>query len=110
MNPLPGTATEQDVLNIEARENRLCETRRRRSGGEDAWAFRVQNRRRADFFLETFLDRHDLGIVYGADGTLRIIPHLVRIPDVADCHRFLAQHQTQMPPAACRVMSRRAWE
>ena len=24
-SPLPGTATEQDVIDIEARENRLCE-------------------------------------------------------------------------------------
>jgi Uma2 family endonuclease len=35
------------------------------------------------FFLEQFLTKHDLGIVYGADATLRLMPHLVRIPDVS---------------------------
>ena len=33
-------------------------------------------------FLETFLDTHDLGVVYGADGTIRLMPGLVRIPDL----------------------------
>jgi Uma2 family endonuclease len=33
--------------------------------------------------LASFLDQHNLGIVSGADGTLRLMPGLVRIPDVA---------------------------
>jgi len=33
--------------------------------------------------LWNFLDRHDLGIVLGADGTLRLAPGLVRVPDVS---------------------------
>ncbi len=35
------------------------------------------------FFLEQYLGQHDLGIVLGADGTLQILPHQVRIPDVS---------------------------
>jgi Uma2 family endonuclease len=35
------------------------------------------------YFIEQFLGRHDLGIVLGADGTLRFMPGLVRIPDVS---------------------------
>jgi Uma2 family endonuclease len=34
-------------------------------------------------FIELFLMRHDLGIVLGSDGTLRLMPGLVRIPDVS---------------------------
>ena len=34
-------------------------------------------------FIELFLQRRDLGIVLGADGTLRLMPGLVRIPDVS---------------------------
>ena len=34
------------------------------------------------YSLKTFLEKHDLGIVLGADGTLRVLPHQVRVPDV----------------------------
>jgi Uma2 family endonuclease len=33
--------------------------------------------------LQRFLDQHDLGILVGADGTVRLARGLVRIPDVA---------------------------
>jgi Uma2 family endonuclease len=32
--------------------------------------------------LESFLEKHDLGVVTGADGPVRILPRQVRIPDV----------------------------
>ena len=35
------------------------------------------------FFLESFLERHDLGIVLGEAGTLRILGDQIRVPDVA---------------------------
>jgi Uma2 family endonuclease len=34
-------------------------------------------------FLQSFLDRNDLGIVLGEAGMLRLTPGLVRIPDVS---------------------------
>ena len=34
-------------------------------------------------FLQVFLDRHDLGIVLGEAGTLRILRDQIRVPDVA---------------------------
>jgi Uma2 family endonuclease len=34
-------------------------------------------------FLETFVEKHDLGIVLAPDATLRLMPGLVRIPDVS---------------------------
>jgi Uma2 family endonuclease len=83
MNPLPGTATEQDVLNIEARENRLCELVDGVLVEKTMGHFESRIAIVLAHFLEGFLDDHDLGIVYGAHGTLRIMPHLVRIPDVS---------------------------
>ena len=35
------------------------------------------------YYIELFLARYHLGIVLGADGTLRLMPGLVRIPDVS---------------------------
>jgi Uma2 family endonuclease len=32
--------------------------------------------------MRVFLEKHDLGIVLGEAGTLRILPHQVRIPDI----------------------------
>src|SRR5205823_13692078 len=71
MNPLPGTATEEDVLDIEARENRLCELVRGVLVEKTMGHFESRIAMVLGHFLETFLDKHDLGIVYGADGTLR---------------------------------------
>src|SRR5207244_11938229 len=34
-------------------------------------------------FIEDFLEEHDLGIAYGADATLRVLPGQVRLPDVS---------------------------
>jgi Uma2 family endonuclease len=35
------------------------------------------------YILESYLEHHDLGIVLGADGMLRLNPTLVRIPDIS---------------------------
>ena len=35
------------------------------------------------FFVRLFLEQHDHGFLLGPDGTLRIMPHLVRIPDLS---------------------------
>lgn len=34
-------------------------------------------------FLSAFVDRNDLGFIAWADGTIRLMPGLVRIPDVS---------------------------
>ncbi len=49
------------------------------------------------YLLKTFLREHDLGIVLGADGTLRILPQQVRVPDVCfiSWNRF---PNRQLPP------------
>src|SRR6516225_7571381 len=38
---------------------------------------------RLGYLINSYLDKHDLGICVGADGMMRIAPGLVRIPDVS---------------------------
>ena len=83
LQPPPGTATEQDVIEIHDRENRLCEL----VDGvlvEKAMGF-YESRLAVVLchLLENFLERHSLGILVGADGMMRLAPGLVRIPDVS---------------------------
>src|SRR5215210_1094769 len=82
-DPAPGTATEQDVIEVEAREKRLCEL----VDGvlvEKPMGF-YESRVAAVLIqlLENFLDQHDLGIVVGEAGMMRPGMGLVRIPDVS---------------------------
>lgn len=81
--PSPGFATEADVAEIAAREDRLYEL-------EDGvlveklvgWYESIL----AGLILteiNLFLRTHDLGKAFGADGSLRILPGIVKIPDVA---------------------------
>ena len=82
-HPAPGTATEKDVIEAEARENRLCEL----VDGtlvEKAMGFE-ESRLAAELIhlVKSFLDKHDLGICVGADGMMRIALGLVRIPDLS---------------------------
>lgn len=82
-DPPPGSATERDVIEIEAREDRLCEL----VDGtlvEKPMGFRESLL--AGFLvtmLTQFADEHDLGVVPTPDGTIRLFPGTVRIPDVA---------------------------
>jgi Uma2 family endonuclease len=83
LRPYPGTATEQDVIDLETRENRLCElvdgvlVEKTMGYLESILAVELA------YFLRAFLQLHDIGVVAGADGTLRLWPGRVRIPDVS---------------------------
>jgi Uma2 family endonuclease len=81
--PTPGSATEADVVEIEARENRLCEL----VDGvlvEKAMGFRESMIAVAiAAALRAFVVPRKLGVVVGADGMMRLWPGLVRLPDVA---------------------------
>lgn len=83
MVPPPGLATEQDLLRVLDSENRICEL----VDGvlvEKTMGY-YESRLAAVLIglLEKFLEQHDLGIVLGADGTLRILGDQIRVPDVA---------------------------
>src|SRR5438067_932745 len=81
--PAPGTATEADVLARPGGEKRNYElvhgvlVEKPKGYYESLLAgILIQ-------ILNNFLGEHDLGIVLGEAGTLRLAPGLVRIPDVA---------------------------
>jgi Uma2 family endonuclease len=83
LKPLPGTATVQDVIDIEARENRLCElvdgvlVEKPMGMRESVLAMKL------GALLLAFIEPRKLGLVAGADGMLQLKVALVRIPDVA---------------------------
>jgi Uma2 family endonuclease len=81
--PAPGTATEKDLLRLLDSEDRICEL----IDGvlvEKSMGF-YESRLAVVLIglLHEFLNQHDLGIVLGPDGTLRILADQIRVPDVA---------------------------
>jgi len=82
MVPPPGMATEADVLQAKSRFHRICElidgvlVEKTMGYYESFLAVEIAH------LLKLFLQQHDLGIVLGEAGTLRILPGQVRIPDV----------------------------
>lgn len=82
MVPPLGTATEEDVLKAEGHTGRVCElvdgvlVEKTMGYKESLLACAISERLRA------FVRPRRLGIVLGPDGTLKILPRQVRIPDV----------------------------
>lgn len=81
--PAPGTATEQDVIEVEARDNRLCELVdgvlvEKAMGYSDSILAGLIIR-----LLGNYVGPRNLGYVSGADGMMRLFPGLIRMPDVA---------------------------
>ena len=81
--PAPGTATEQDVLDIHVREGRLCELVEHAlvekvMGFRDSWLASVLIQA-----LLNFVKPRDLGLVTGEAGLIELTAGLIRIPDVA---------------------------
>src|SRR5262249_28889292 len=83
LEPPPGTATEADVVAVKEREKRLCELVdgilvEKTMGYYESYIAATLIR-----LLGNFVVDHDLGVVAGADGMMRLAPGLVRIPDVS---------------------------
>jgi Uma2 family endonuclease len=81
--PAPGSATEQDVIDIHDKEKRLYELV---DGVLVEKAMGIQESYLAGFLvllLGDFVRRNGLGFVLGSDGMARLAPGLVRIPDVS---------------------------
>ncbi len=82
--PLPGTATEQDVIAAEAGpDKRLCELVDGTLVEKPVGFFEARLGSLIAHFIEKYLDDHDLGITTGADSMMRIVPGRVRLPDVS---------------------------
>jgi Uma2 family endonuclease len=81
--PFPGTATEADLLAIDAHEDRPCElidgvlVEKPMGLRESILAGAILA------FLRAFVIPRDLGFVTAPDGPMRLLPGLVRLPDVA---------------------------
>jgi Uma2 family endonuclease len=81
--PLPGTATEDDLLDFNERQGRLYElvdgvlVEKPMGLRESCLALTLAR------LLGNFVSQHKLGTVAGPDGTMRLAPGLVRIPEVA---------------------------
>lgn len=81
--PAPGTATEEDVIEIEASEHRVCEL------VDGILVEKTVGYRESYLAVElatelwTFVKPRRLGIVTGEGGMMRLFPGLIRIPDVA---------------------------
>ena len=83
LKPQPGKATEPDLLRVLSKTDRLYElvdgtlVEKGMGLGEGGLAMDIGR------LLGKFLDQHDLGDLFGADSTMRLMPGLVRIPDVS---------------------------
>jgi Uma2 family endonuclease len=82
LDPRPGTATERDLLRAMKTSDRLFEL----VDGtivEKVMGY-TEGGLAADIIhlLRTFLDQHDVGDVLAPDTTMRLMPRLVRLPDV----------------------------
>ncbi|MCC7473976.1 MAG: Uma2 family endonuclease [Pirellulales bacterium] len=81
--PPPGTATELDALLLDDRQDCICElvdgvlVEKAMSSFESYLAMLL------GIMLGAYLEKHDLGILLGEAGQLRILPRKMRIPDVA---------------------------
>jgi Uma2 family endonuclease len=99
LHPMPGTATEKDVVAVLERENRPCElvegTLVEKAIGDEESELALL----IGTFLNNYVRPRKLGIVTGADGTMRLFPGLVRIPDVAFASwgRFPARKRPKAP-------------
>jgi Uma2 family endonuclease len=97
--PPPGYATEEDVVRIKAREGRLCELEKgilvEKPMGwyESILAMLVGTE------IGIYLKSHDLGQTLGADGMLKLLPGVVKIPDVSfiSWKRFPQQELPRSP-------------
>lgn len=78
LHPTPGMATENDVIKVLDRENRLCELVKG-TLVEKAMGYEKSEIAGLLFtFLNLFVRPRNLGIVNGPDGTIRPFPGLVR--------------------------------
>lgn len=81
--PPPGYATEADVLEIEDREDRLCELEDGILVEKPMGWYESLLASLIAYKFNRYLEDHDLGQVLGADGSLKILPRTVKIPDVS---------------------------
>jgi Uma2 family endonuclease len=81
--PLPGTATEDDLLRLAERDKTLCELIDGVLVEKTVGSFESAITLVLVQLMAPYLAQHPLGVLLGADGMLRLMPGRVRIPDVS---------------------------
>ncbi len=81
--PPPGYATEEDVLEIEAREDRLYELENGILVEKPMGWYESLIAMLIGVEIRNYLETHDLGQVLGEGGSVKILPGIVKIPDVS---------------------------
>jgi Uma2 family endonuclease len=83
LDPVPGTASEQDLIRLHERTDRLYElvdgtlvekVMGYLEGSLAAWML---------YWMQVFLQEHDLGNLAGPDGTLKLVRGLIRTPNIS---------------------------
>jgi Uma2 family endonuclease len=82
-DPLPGTATEADLLRLVDRDKRLCELINGTLVEKSMGFWEGQIAARLIVFLANFADPRDLGSVFAPDSTMRMSSGHIRLPDVS---------------------------
>jgi Uma2 family endonuclease len=82
VNPPIGQATEADAADSKARFGVCCELIDNVLVAKPMGWYESRVAMALAHFLELWLDRHPLGLIGGADGPVRLLPRLVRMPDV----------------------------
>jgi Uma2 family endonuclease len=82
-SPWPGSATESDLLRIVDSEKRLCELVDGTLVEKPVGYWEALIALRLGALLSLFADKHKLGVVSGADTTLRMNSGRIRLPDVS---------------------------
>lgn len=83
LQPPPGTATEQDVIEFNDRENRLCELIDGVLVEKAVGYYEARLATVIGYLIMQYLETHDLGLATGDGGMSRYRPGLVYIPDVS---------------------------
>ncbi|MGO8745267.1 MAG: hypothetical protein ACLQNE_04695 [Thermoguttaceae bacterium] len=81
--PTPGTATEQDVLEAESRNNRICELIDGTLVEKTMATYESMLAAELIHCIRCYLDSKNLGAVLAPDGLLKILPGQIRAPDVS---------------------------
>ena len=81
--PTPGTATEQDLLEAEARTGRICELIDGTLVQKTMATYESMLALALGYFIQRYLDTNDIGTLTGEGGLLKVLPAQIRAPDVS---------------------------
>jgi Uma2 family endonuclease len=98
-DPVPGTATEQDLLTFVERDKRLCELIDGTLVEKPMGSFESAIAAWLIFYLNAFLESNPIGTVLGEAGMMRLFSGRVRMPDVSFISNSrLSSRQLRMQP------------